>query len=191
MNNQKGFTLIELMIVVAIIGILAAIAIPQYQNYIAKSQVSRVMGEVSSLKTTIETCMLEGKVEDKCELGWTKSNLLGVAGSFGSFGEDGPDTSGETEDEGEAKGGEVQGKALIVNWPTAEAEGDEANIVSVQATFGDSAATAITGKTLTWARDKDGAWSCSTTVDKKFAPAGCPNAEEKKDDASDNEENAS
>ena len=49
---QNGFTLIELMIVVAIIGILAAVAIPQYQNYVSKTQVTRVMAEVGALRNT-------------------------------------------------------------------------------------------------------------------------------------------
>lgn len=47
---QKGFTLIELMIVVAIIGILAAIAIPAYQNYTTRSQVSEALGMASTYK---------------------------------------------------------------------------------------------------------------------------------------------
>jgi len=155
MNNQmqKGFTLIELMIVVAIIGILAAIAIPQYQDYIAKSQVSRVVGEVGALKTAAEFAILQGEAlktasADAAEqLGWTYSNLVA-------------DTSGADTD--------TAVDQLVV---TAG---------NVGVVLGSDSASVVKGATITYTRDSDGSWSCKTVAPStgsgwknSYAPKGC------------------
>lgn len=138
---------IELMIVVAIIGILAAIAIPQYQNYIAKSQVSRVMAEAGAVKTAVEACILEGKTaEAACDLGITDSNIqsLKVAGAAAN-------TAGQNANA-------LTGTTVI------------------EATFNENAAATLkaTDKdTLTWTRTEDGSWVCTTKVESKYRPASC------------------
>lgn len=69
-NGQKGFTLIELMIVVAIIGILAAVAIPAYQNYVVRTKVANAISSVNTLKTAVAICYQEaGGVLGNCTTG--------------------------------------------------------------------------------------------------------------------------
>ncbi|MGE6341574.1 MULTISPECIES: pilin [Psychrobacter] len=156
---QKGFTLIELMIVVAIIGILAAIAIPQYQTYIAKSQASRVMGETSSIKTAVEDCVLSGKVSsgtaaaDACtaaDLGLTASNIQAGAASTAA-----------------AVGGSGGLPSVLIN---------TTGTASIIATFGQNASADLKGNKIAWQRDAAGTWSCHTdfgTDKAKYKPSGC------------------
>ena len=91
-HAQKGFTLIELMIVVAIIGILAAIAIPQYQDYTARTQVNRAYSELNTYRTAIEERLIRGTATDigttngQDAIGYTSSDLGSPSGSIGTDG---------------------------------------------------------------------------------------------------------
>ena len=168
-SMQKGFTLIELMIVVAIIGILAAIALPQYQTYVAKSQVARVMGEAGNLKTVVETCLLDGRTVPKtnfavgvnpaptdCDLQATASSLQTTVTA---------QTPGTPAPAG-------------TGYPTVTDPMVATGNTDITATFGNGAAgtlTAAGANTIRWRRDATGTWACTSTVPAKYRAKGCEN----------------
>src|SRR5690554_1269422 len=169
-KGQQGFTLIELMIVVAIIGILAAIAIPQYQDYTARSQMTRAVAEVSALKTAAEAALLQGQTivsaetesAGEVDLGFTGSSLL-------ADGNDLPDIA--------------KAKAQIT---VTDGDGDTPSLeATVSGAAGNGAASAVVhGAVITVERTAEGIWSCEITAGASdgwkdsYAPSACPVATE-------------
>lgn len=157
-QHQQGFTLIELMIVIAIIGILAAIALPMYQDYVSKAQVTRVYYEVSSSKVAIEHILSNGNLPT---LNPQESDKVsnGVLKEYIGLNESAPNSS------------------LIY---TASLDVDEATKTfnSISATLGKNAYIGIQGSVIKLSRQADGLWTCVVTGQgkgwkEKFVPTGC------------------
>ncbi len=77
-QKEQGFTLIELMIVIAIIGILAAVAVPQYGIYVQKSKFSDVISSTFSAKTAVSICAQERNGLATCTPGSLVTNHPGI-----------------------------------------------------------------------------------------------------------------
>ncbi len=74
-GKNRGFTLIELMIVVAIIGIIASIAIPVYRGHVLQTQVNRAFGELAAYKSSVEERLSHGAALDNSNIGYSPSSL--------------------------------------------------------------------------------------------------------------------
>lgn len=146
-KNQQGFTLIELMIVVAIIGILAAVAIPAYKDYTTRAKMSEVLVMMEPAKTAVAETV----------------SSLGTLDAFIA-------TGGTSTDAGYTFPGAtdyVSGIAIAASGTTA----------TVTATSTVPGATGNVVLTATEIGGGSGSgqltWACSTTIDPKFMPASC------------------
>ena len=80
-KTQQGFTLIELMIVIAIIGILASVALPAYQTYTKKAKFSEIVLATGPIKTAMELCIQNANTVVQCSDGGTTNAGAQVAAS--------------------------------------------------------------------------------------------------------------
>lgn len=140
------------MIVVAIIGILAAIAIPQYQIYMGQTQATRVINELGQLRLTVEECLQTGRTTiglgtNECDPRATASNLV--------------------------VGGSQVGVTLPNNTGVAQITNPLVLATKITATISNEVNPRLSGKKVQWLRDNGGSWSCSSNIEANYLPNSC------------------
>ncbi|CAB1277031.1 pilin [Candidatus Nitrosacidococcus tergens] len=151
-KNNTGFSLMEIMIGIAIVGILTGIALPQYQTYVAQTEVIRAVTEAKSLTPIVEMCIEHQYTTvaagTACQNTFQGSNILvgngnGIADL--STGEGAP--------------------TITINIDFT---------ANISATLGGNATNVLNSSLVSLDRNSNGRWTCTFSGNVKYAPISCP-----------------